>query len=91
MIAAQPKFHPGRVLATPGALALGVDLTLYLDRHVRGDWGRKLEFDDILANENALVEGERLLSKYEVRPGIAIYIITEWDRSVTTVLLPEEY
>ena len=85
------QFNPGQVYATPGAIALGVDLTPFLDRHVRADWGDELDFEDILANEQALVNGERLLSKYEVRPGIAIYIVTEWNRSVTTVLLPEEY
>jgi len=85
------QFNPGQIYATPGAIALGVDLTPYLDRHVRGDWGEMLGFEDILANERALVNGERLLSKYEVRPGVAIYIITEWNRRVTTVLLPEEY
>jgi hypothetical protein len=68
-----------------------VDLTPFLDRHVRGDWGDQLEFNDVLANEQAPVDGERLLSKYRVRPGVSIYIITEWDRSLTTVLLPEEY
>jgi len=83
-------FRPRRVVATQGVLALGVDLTTYLDRHVRGDWGNLCEAD-ILANEIALVHGERLLSKYEVRPGADIYIITEWDRSLTTVLLPSEY
>jgi len=87
----QIQFHPGKVYATPGAIALGIDLTPYLDRHLRGDWGEELGFDDILANENALVNGERLLSKYRVSPGVSIYIITEWDRSATTVLLPEEY
>ena len=86
-----PKFHPGKVYATRGAMALGVDLTPFLDRHVRADWGDQLEFGDILANEQALVNGERLLSKYNVQPGISIYIITERDRSLTTVLLPEEY
>ena len=85
------QFNPGQVYATPGAIALGVDLTPYLDRHVRGDWGEMLGFDDVLANETALANGERLLSKYEVRPGVSIYVITEWNRSVTTLLLPEEY
>ena len=87
----QPQFHPGKVYATPGALALGVDLTPFIDRHVRADWGENLSFEDVLANEFALKNGERLLSKYQVRPGVSIYIITEADRSVTTVLLPEEY
>ena len=86
-----PKFHPGKVYATRGAMALGIDLTPFLDRHVRADWGDQLEFEDILANEQALVDGERLLSKYQVSPGISIYIITEADRSMTTLLLPEEY
>lgn len=84
-------FHPGKVYASRGAMALGVDLAPFLDRHVRADWGEELDFEDVLANENALESGERLLSKYRVRPGVWIYIITEWDRSMTTVLLPEEY
>ena len=86
-----PKFHPGKVYASRGAVALGVDFTPFLDRHVRADWGEELDFADIFSNENALVNGERLLSKYRLQPGVSIYIITEWDRSVTTVLLPEEY
>ena len=86
-----PRFHPGKVYATRGAVALGVDLTPFIDRHVRADWGDELEFEDVLANENALTSGERLLSRYRISPGVSIYIITEWDRSVTTVLLPEEY
>jgi hypothetical protein len=86
-----PRFKPGRVFASCGAMALGVDLVPFLDRHFRGDWGDQLEFNDILANEQALDSGERLLSKYRVRPGVSIYIITEADRSLTTILLPEEY
>lgn len=85
------QFNPGQVYATPGAIALGVDLTPFLDRHIRGDWGEMLGFEDVLANERALADGERILSKYEARPGVAIYVITEWNRQVTTVLLPEEY
>ena len=86
-----PKFHPGKVYATRGAMALGVDLTPFLDRHVRADWGDQLEFDDILANEQALVNGERLLSKYRVRGDTCVYVITEAGREMTTVMLPEEY
>jgi hypothetical protein len=86
-----PKFHPGKVYASCGAVALGIDLTPFLDRHVRADWGDELDFNDILANERALADGDRLLSRYRVRPSVSIYIITEWDRSATTVLLPEEY
>lgn len=86
-----PKFHPGKVYASRGAIALGIELTPFIDRHVRADWGDQLDFEDILANEHALKRGGRLLSKYRVAPEVSIYIITEWDRSVTTVLLPEEY
>jgi hypothetical protein len=86
-----PKFHPGKVYASHGAVALGVDLAPFLDRHVRADWGDELDFNDILANEQALETGDRLLSKYRVRPGVSIYIITEAGREITTVLLPEEY
>ena len=86
-----PRFRPGKVYASRGAMALGVDLVPFIDRHVRGDWGDELDFEDILANEQALADGGRLLSKYCVRHGVSIYILTEWDRSATTVLLPEEY
>ena len=86
-----PKFYPGKVYASRGVIALGVDLTPFLDRHVRADWGDELAFEDIFANEQALETGDRLLSKYRIRPGVSIYIITEHDRSSTTVMLPEEY
>lgn len=86
-----PKFHPGKIYATRGALALGADLRPYLERHVRGDWGDELSFEDQQLNDAALVDGDRILSKYQIREGACIYIITEWDRSATTVLLPEEY
>ncbi len=85
------QFMPGDIVVTDGVIALGIDIIPYLDRHLRGDWGDQLGFDDILANEFALKNGERLLSKYEVRPGISIYVITEADRSRTTFLLPDEY
>ena len=85
-----PRFSLGTIVATPGALALGVDLNEYMRRHHCGDWG-DLDTEDKEANERALAEGTRLLSCYEVAGGKRIYIITEWDRSVTTVLLPDEY
>jgi hypothetical protein len=59
-------------------------------RHARGDWG-DLSSEDKLANKRALEEGTRLLSAYHLKTGQKIWIITEWDRSATTVLLPEEY
>jgi hypothetical protein len=86
----QPRFPLGKVYATPGAIALNVDLAAYLRRHHSGDWGDELCDEDKQANEDALVHGMWLLSRY-VTPGGSIYIITEWDRSMTTILLPEEY
>ncbi len=85
-----PRFPLGRVLATPGALALGVDLFPLLRRHAHGDWGDLCE-EDRAANERALVIGERLLSAYALGGGRRVWIITERDRSCTTLLLPDEY
>jgi hypothetical protein len=83
----------GRVLATPGALRLLVEAGGYpfdlLARHATGDWGELCAFDR-LQNEIALREGLRVLSSYQVGEG-CVWVITEADRSVTTILLPEEY
>lgn len=88
----QPKFALGQVVATPAALnhLLPDDILVALGRHVRGDWGT-LEAEDRRENERALTEGCRLLSAYQSRHNIKFWIITEADRSVTTVLLPEDY
>jgi len=85
-------FHPGRILATPGALQLveeGVDLLVCLKRHLTGDWG-DLDEHDRGENDFALKNGFRLLSAYNTPRG-KVWIITEYDRSVTTFLLPSEY
>ena len=87
----QPRFPLGRTYATPGALALDVDLSSSLRRHHCGDWGEELCAEDKQANEDALVYGTRLLSCYRTSVGARLYIITEWDRSMSTLLLPEEY
>jgi hypothetical protein len=83
----------GRVVATPGALKLlteiGEDPFDYLARHASGDWWELCAFDR-RQNEVALREGLRIFSSYEVPAG-KVWIITEADRVVTTVLLPEEY
>lgn len=55
-----------------------------------GDWG-DLDVHDRQANEDALVNEARLFSKYTSNPGVSFWVITEWDRSQTTVLLPSEY
>lgn len=87
----QPRFPLGKIYATPGAIALDVDLAKFLHRHHCGDWGDELCADDKQANEDALTYGARLLSRYATDAGGSIYIITEHDRSMTTILLPSEY
>ena len=83
----------GHVVATPGALdvvrAHGIDVVGLLHRHRSGDWG-DLSSHDARANDHALVGGARVLSAYETSGG-RLWIITEADRSATTVLLPSEY
>ena len=83
----------GRVVATPGALNLlrnsGGHPFEYLARHATGDWGELCAFDR-RQNEIALREGYRVLSSYPVGSE-CVWVITEADRSVTTILLPEEY
>jgi hypothetical protein len=61
-----------------------------VSRHLTGDWG-DLEVEDKVENELSLREGFRLLSAYHLPDGTKVWIITEADRSVTTVLLPDEY
>jgi hypothetical protein len=84
----------GKIVATPGAL-LTLDRTgelasKFLSRHSRGDWGTVNE-EDWKANDDALIQGTRLLSAYKLNDDTVIWIITESDRSVTTLLLAEEY
>jgi len=87
-------FNLGQVVATPGALQALEDSEQtaieFLNRHVSGDWG-ELDEEDRKENELSLKEGFRILSPYHLRKGKKIWIITEADRSVTTLLLPEEY
>ncbi len=93
---ARQRFPLGQLAATPGALdaleAAGVAPVTLLARHASGDWG-DIGPEDWKMNDRDLREGERLFSVYELdgARGPRIYIITEWDRSVTTFLLPEEY
>lgn len=78
-------FTPGVLVAVPMR-----ELLLGLHRHARGDWGN-LELFDWQQNELALQNGSRLFSAYRGGNGVKFWIITESDRSCTTVLLPEEY
>ena len=85
-------FRLGRIVATPNALQsiAQEDILMGIKRHQAGDWG-DLETADREANDRALKVGERILSAYNGSTGIRFWIITEADRSVTTVLLPEDY
>ena len=89
-----PLFPPGRLVATPGALALLAQTNKshleFLSRHLRGDWG-DLDQEDKTENELSLKHGFRLMSSYQVTETDKLWVITEADRSVTTLLLPEEY
>lgn len=89
-----PRFKLGRTVATAGAMALGIDLVPYLRRHHCGEWG-ELDNEDKQANEDALTTDLRIVSKYRAKDEAGqahpIYIITEWDRSLTTIMLTSEY
>ena len=89
-----PLFAAGQIVATPGALALlekaQKSPSEFLLRHLRGDWGDLCQ-DDKAENELSLKHGFRLLSSYPVTDTETLWIITEADRSVTTLLLPVEY
>ena len=92
------KFDLGNVVATSGVYAMvGEDIkfnqfvTKSFERHCNGDWG-DLDEEDKKANDFALRNGDdRLFSKYVFNEEVSIYIITEWDRSYTTILFPDEY
>ena len=88
-------FPFGQLVATPGALEVlrrnpSVSLWTCLSRHLTGDWG-DVDEHDRAENELSLREGFRLLSAYSLPDGKRIWIITEADRSATTLLLPDEY
>ena len=90
----QPLFALGKLVATPGALEL---LTRseqtpleFLARHLRGDWGECCA-DDATENDFSVKAGLRIFSVYRTRNGEKLWVITEADRSVTTLLLPSEY
>jgi hypothetical protein len=85
--ARQPRIDSGALEAIERARDIPLP---YLARHAQGDWG-DLEQDDKAENESAPKDGLRLLSAYQLADGTKIWVITEADRSVTTILLPEEY
>lgn len=91
-----PTLFPlGHVVATPGALdlldRLGINASTLLTKHEHGDWGDVCE-EDASSNDLAIKTGDRVLSAYSLgNAKERLWIITEHDRSVTTLLLPEEY
>lgn len=85
------KFILGEIVITRGALKTIPAEEIYrgIDRHVCGDWGNVSDADRA-ENEFSLLHGFRLLSVYETKSGVRFWVLTEADRTVTTVLLPEE-
>jgi len=95
-----PKFKLGKLLITPAALATLENAkqnpTTFIKRHICADWGEICEEDVALNNEAIKFEGDlekqmRVMSVYKTSRKETIWIITEYDRSVTTLLLPSEY
>lgn len=88
------RFPLGQTFITPGAedalMIAGQTGIEFLRRHVSGDFG-DLSDDDVSENELSLIEGFRVLSAYRTAKGQKLWIITEADRSATTILLPSEY
>ena len=90
----QVSFSLGLVVATPGAIAAlgrsGESAAVFLTRHASGDWG-DVDSHDSRANDRAVLGRMRILSAYTTGKGEKIWVITEADRSATTLLLPDEY
>jgi hypothetical protein len=95
----KPKFPLGQLLATPGALKAleesGQSPAFFLERHMNCDWG-EVDAEDKRANDQALVDGSRILSAYKTLKGVKIWIITEavgedGRRAATTTLRADEY
>lgn len=91
VITVNPRFNPGRLMITRnarGTLPRG-EVDTAINRHLSGDWGDVCK-SDWQRNEQALRDGDRLLSVYQTQAGEKFWIITESDRSTTTVLLPSD-
>lgn len=88
-------FNPGQIMVTPGAIALFRDyapaaLEQVLAAHLSGNWG-DVDEEDWATNDQAVRYGMRILSAYKFGTSKKIWIITEHDRSMTTILTPDEY
>ncbi len=90
----QPPFQLGQTVATPAALEtlrrLNIEPSTLLDRHLDCDWSDMAE-EDQQSNRAALTNGERIFSSFIVGQSTKVWVITEWDRSITTLLLPSDY
>ena len=88
-----PLFTLGRIVATPAAREILGELNYssldLLRRHMTGDW-IEMDTEDQQANREAIVEGDRVFSAFTIQ-GIKFWVVTEADRSATTILLPSEY
>ena len=88
-----PLFDGGKIVATPAALDVldqaGISYASLLDRHFAGDWGNLVD-EDKEENSFSIKNGFRILSSYDTTAG-TLWIITEADRSTTTLLRPEDY
>lgn len=93
------KFNPGQIVATPGALEAlaesGQEATFFLEKHLSGDWG-EVDADDQKVNDQALLDGSRILSSYRTLKGVEIWLLTEAEgddgqRASTCITTPEEY
>lgn len=92
------KFECGTVACTPGVgeFMKRAEMRTLMNRHLNGDWGDVCisdakANDEAVANEGQEDRQDRVLSSYQSENGTKVWIITEWDRSVTTILLPSEY
>lgn len=92
VIAVNPRFNPGRVMITRNAKEAlpPSEVNAAINRHLHGDWGDVCDSDGKF-NDDALHSGDRLFSVYHTADGVKFWIITESDRSATTVLLPSDY
>jgi hypothetical protein len=90
----RPRFLLGCRVATPGALRsleeAGQDAMELFERHQCGEWGEVCK-EDARLNKQAIDEGNRILSAYTLSSGVKVWLITESDRSTSTILLPSEY
>jgi hypothetical protein len=86
------SFPMGNVVITPNALnqLMPADIQRGLARHQANDWGEMGE-EDWMENDRAVRNGSRLLSNYRSNNGVMFWIITEADRSATTLLMPDDY